>query len=97
MDDNRMKIHLLVDNQRYPMTILREEEGLWREAAKQINDMLNTVRNGYRELTPSQHWAMVAILLSHKEIASRDRNDTQPIHDKLKELTDELDKYIKEE
>lgn len=95
--DDMMKIHLLVDNQRYPLNIRREEEGLWREAAKQIDDMLNKVRGNYTEKTSSEHWAMVAIILSFREVAARDRNDTQPFHNKLKELTNEIEKYIKEE
>ena len=39
-----MKIHLLIDNERYPLTIRREDELLYRNAAKQIdNKLTNTV------------------------------------------------------
>ena len=31
--DDMMKIHLLIDNERYPMTIRREDEQLYRDAA----------------------------------------------------------------
>ena len=42
--DDMMKIHLLIDNERYPMTIRREDEQLYRDAAKQIdNKLTNTV------------------------------------------------------
>ena len=36
--DDMMKIHLLIDNERYPMTIRREDEQLYRDAAKQIDN-----------------------------------------------------------
>ena len=39
--DDMMKIHLLIDNERYPMTIRREDEQLYRDAAKQIDNKLN--------------------------------------------------------
>ena len=35
--DDMMKIHLLIDNERYPMTIRREDEQLYRDAAKQLS------------------------------------------------------------
>ena len=38
--DDMMKIHLLIDNERYPMTIRREDEQLYRDAAKQIDNKL---------------------------------------------------------
>ena len=40
-----MKIHLLIDNERYPMTIRREDEQLYRDAAKQIDNKLNKYRS----------------------------------------------------
>ncbi len=46
--DDMMKIHLLIDNERYPMTIRREDEQLYRDAAKQIDNKLNK----YRSYTP---------------------------------------------
>ena len=42
--DDMMKIHLLIDNERYPMTIRREDEQLYRDAAKQIDNKLNKYR-----------------------------------------------------
>lgn len=45
--DDMMKIHLLIDNERYPMTIRREDEQLYRDAAKQIDNKLNKYRSYY--------------------------------------------------
>ena len=51
MDDKMMKINLLIDNQRYPLNIPREQEAKYRDAAKMINNTLNKYRsmwpNGY--------------------------------------------------
>mgnify|MGYP002242177678 CR=1 FL=1 len=50
--DDMMKIHLLIDNERYPMTIRREDEQLYRDAAKQIDNKLNKYRSYYPDFTP---------------------------------------------
>ena len=47
MTDDQMKIHLLIDNERYPLIIKREEEQLYRDAAKQIDYKLNKYRNKF--------------------------------------------------
>ena len=41
MDDKMMKINLLIDCQRYPLNIRREDEQLYRDAAKLIDKTLN--------------------------------------------------------
>ena len=57
-----MKIHLLIDNERYPLTIRREDELLYRNSAKQIS--------------------------------MKDKNNTEPYQEKLKELTKEIEQYL---
>ena len=83
--DDMMKIHLLIDNERYPMTIRREDEQLYRDAAKQIDNKLNKYRSYYPDFSPTRHWAMAAL---------KDRNDTAPYQEKLQELTKEIEKQI---
>lgn len=94
MDDNKMKINLLIDCQRYPLNIRREDEQLYRDAAKLIDKTLNKYRSWRPELSSNQHWAMAALELAYAFISNKDRNDTQPYLKKLEELTEELDKYI---
>ena len=84
-----MKIHLLIDNERYPMTIRREDEQLYRDAAK-----LNKYRSYYPDFSPARHWAMAALELAFENISMKDRNNTAPYQEKLKELTKEIEKQI---
>ena len=44
MDDKLMKIKLLIDCQHYPLNIRREDEQLYRDAAKLIDKALNYYR-----------------------------------------------------
>ena len=94
MDDKMMRITLLIDCQRYPLHIRREDEQLYRDAAKMIDTTLNKYRSWKPELGANNHWAMAALELAFNLMSMKDRNDTQPDLDKLKELTKELDNYV---
>ena len=94
--DDRMKINLLIDCQKYPLNIRREDELLYRDAAKLIDKTLNKYREWKPDLSSNQHWAMAALELAYAFISNKDKNDTQPYLRKLEELTGELDKVISE-
>ena len=94
MDEKMMKINLLIDSQRYPLNIRREDEGLYREAARLIDRTLNKYRGWKPELDATNHWAMAALELAFQIVSREDRNDTKPYLDKLTELTKELEDYI---
>ena len=94
MDDNKMKINLLIDCQRYPLNIRREDEQLYRDAAKLIDKTLNKYRSMWPDLSASNHWAMAALEIAFNLTTNENRNDTKPYLEKLEELTKELDNYI---
>jgi cell division protein ZapA len=94
--DDRMKINLLIDCQKYPLNIRREDELLYRDAAKLIDKTLNKYREWKPDLSSNQHWAMAALELAYAFISNKDKNDTQPYLRKLEELTKELDNVISE-
>ena len=92
--NDKMKIHLLIDNQKYPLTITREDEILYREAAKQIDNKLNKYRRLYPEFGSERYWAMAALELAFENISLRRRNDTAPYMEILKRLEDCVDDCI---
>ena len=94
--DDRMKINLLIDCQKYPLNIRREDELLYRDAAKLIDKTVNKYREWKPDLSSNQHWAMAALELAYAFISNKDKNDTQPYLRKLEELTRELDNVISE-
>ena len=94
--DDRMKINLLIDCQKYPLNIRREDELLYRDAAKLIDKTLNKYREWKPDLSSNQRWAMAALELAYAFISNKDKNDTQPYLRKLEELTKELDNVISE-
>lgn len=92
-----MKIHLLIDNERYPLIIKREEEHLYRDAAKQIDYKLNKYRNKFPNFNTEKYWVMTALELAFENMSMKDRNDTQPYQEKLKQLEEDIDECIRKE
>ena len=66
----------------------------YRDAAKQIDNKLNKYRSYYPDFSPARHWAMAALELAFENISMKDRNNTAPYQEKLKELTKEIEKQI---
>ena len=92
---NLMKIHVLIDSQRYPMIVKRTDEFQYREAARLLNDRLNIYRENYPDIGIIKQWAMTAYDMAFDAVTYKNRNDTQPYKDKLEELGKELDEYLK--
>lgn len=93
-NDDMIRIHLLIDNERYPLFIPREEEEFYRSAAKQIDYTLNKYRKAYPEFGDDKHWAMAALELAFDNERLYDRQDTKPFTEKMKLLEQEIDKCI---
>ena len=79
----------------YPLTILREEEEMVREAAKQVDIRLNAYREHYQNVTPEKIIAMVAYQFALENLKMKKRSDTRPYADKIEELTEVLETYFK--
>ena len=97
-DDKKMlNIQLRVADMYLPMTIRREEEVYYREAAKRIDNLLNLYRDSFKEQNTEKYMTMVALHLSVTAVRLERRNDTQPFKDKIEELTRTLEDYLKDD
>jgi cell division protein ZapA len=65
-----------------------------RKAAKQVNDRLNLYREKYRTQPTDKLLAMVAYQFAQEKLTLEQRNDTKPFTDKIRELTDLLEKHF---
>lgn len=85
-----------------PMTILREDEESVRKAAKQVERLYVEYSTKFdsaikRKAIAKEHLlAMVAYHLSRENMRLKDRNDKEPYTNKVKELTEELEDYIRQ-
>lgn len=91
-------IHIEIAGRRYPITIQRDKEEEMRAAAKQINQKILQYQSKYgTQLDTQDMLAMVALQLSVENLTWEDKHDTSSFEDKIRELNDELDKYLKDQ
>ena len=93
--NDKIKINLQMAGSTSPLPILREEEEMVREAAKQVDIRLNAYREHYQNVTPEKIIAMVAYQFALENLKMKKRNDTRPYADKIEELTEVLETYFK--
>lgn len=97
-DKELMTIRIRIENEYYPMkNIRRDEEWLYREAAKRVEDSLNQYRDSFPNLDKEKYLTMIAFHMSLKATRLEKRNDTKPYEDKIENLTRTLEEYLGED
>lgn len=96
-DKNLLNIQLRVADILLPLTVKRDEEEFYREAAKRIDILLNTYRGNFPEQSRVEYLIMVALHLSVACVKLERKNDTLPFTTKIEELTRMLEDYLKKD
>ena len=95
--DEEFLINIVIAGKKYPLTIKRHEEELARAAADQINSKILQYRQHFAvEVDTKDLLAMVTFQLSVENLILEDKNDTSPFTEKIQELTDKLESYLKD-
>ena len=92
--DDLFEIKLMVGGTYYPLTIRRKDEGLYREAARRINDKLNRYRERYPQLSEEKYYVMAAVHIAMVNVMLEDFNDTAPYKEKIQQMDKELDSIL---
>jgi len=97
--DEHLIINLRVANVRYPLRVKRTEEEVYRKAAYEIDYKLGQYKNyftgnGDAPLPNSDYMAMTAIQAVAEKVEQQLR--AQTFESKVKELSQELEKFLKE-
>lgn len=95
--NDEIKINLQMAGSTYPLTIKRKDEEMIRKAAKEVDNRMNAYKKHFPNVSPERIIAMVAYQFSLEKLRLEDRNDTEPYTNKIKELTEELENYFKEQ
>ncbi len=96
--DEDFLINIDIAGKKYPLTIKRKEEELYRKAAKRLNTLMGRygARYGHNEDVDTKDLlAMVAFHFAKNCVTLEERNDTSPFTEKIQELTTELEGYLK--
>ena len=96
--DDKFLIHVEIADKSYGLWINREDEQLARDAAKQIRTKINQYRLSFSqsEVDVKDLLAMVAFQLSMSNLQLEKKNDTNPFTEKIQELTEDIDNYLKD-
>ncbi len=97
--DDKFLIHIEIAGRRYPLTIRRSDEERARKAAAQINSKMFQYRHELFENDASVDamdlLAMTAFQLSFRNLRYEEVNETTPFVEKISELKQELEDYLK--
>ncbi len=95
--EDKLSIRVNVADRYYPLRIDRNDEERIRKAAKLINDKLMQYKQRYTDKDVQDFLAMVALQYVIKLLEQENRNDTTPILNVVKELSDKLDSVLSED
>ena len=94
--DDKFLIQVEIAGKSYGIRINRSEEQVAREAVRQIRKKMDQYRKKYSDVDVKDLLAMVTFQLSVENLKLEDKNDTSPFTEKIQELTDELESFLKD-
>lgn len=96
MAEDKLHIKLHIYDTDISVNVPREDEGYYRNAAKLINEIVNTYAGLFKGKKSDKdvlYMALIDIALRYEK--ERDRNDTAPFSDILGKLTSEIEDALK--
>ena len=95
--DDKLSIKVNVADRYYPLKIERKDEEKIRKAARLINEKVLQYKQRYLDKDVQDFLAMAALQFVTRVIETEDRMDVLPLEQKLQDLHDELEEYLKGE
>lgn len=95
--NEKLSIRVNIADKYYPLKIDRNEEERIRKAAKLINDKVLQYKKKYVDKDVLDFLAMTALQNTTRMVELEERHDVNTLAEGIKEITEELDEYIKEE
>ncbi len=95
--DETFEIKLLIGGIYYPLTIKRQDEVMYREAARRINSLLNRYRDHFPQLSDEKYYVMASLHIAMTNLMWENFNDTLPFKERIEELTKQIDNVLANE
>ena len=95
--DDKLSIKVNVADRYYPLKIERKDEEKIRKAARLINEKVLQYKQRYLDKDVQDFLAMAALQFVTRVIEMEDRFDPLPLENRLQELNEELEEYLKGE
>ena len=91
---DKFTIQLLIGNQMYPVTVRRDQEEIFRKAAKLINGKLSKYQQAYQHQPYEKYMSMALLELSVGVLQAGEDNDKGPYQETLEQLTKEMEDVL---
>ncbi|MCQ2051761.1 MAG: cell division protein ZapA [Bacteroidaceae bacterium] len=88
---DKITIKLVIGENKYPLVIERQDEPLFREAAKKVNDILGRYTQKYPGKNSSEYFAMAALHIGFLNLIMEQNNDTEPYQEMMKRVSSTLE------
>lgn len=96
MEKNTLKINLKVGGVKFPLTIARKDELIYRDAEKLVNKYIEKNTTYYsKELASEEIKVLVAFQIAVTLVKHLMNMDLTPMEEKIKELDQEIDNLLK--
>ena len=95
--EEKLSIRINVADRYYPLKIERKDEEKIRKATRLINEKVLQYKQRYQEKDAQDFLAMAALQFVTRLMEMEERNDMLPLEQKLQDLNEELEEYLKRE
>lgn len=91
---DKLVIQLLIGKQVYPITVRRDQEEVYRKAARQINEKLGRYEQSHPNLSYERYTSVALLDFAVQVIQTQMQKDQSPYEDVVKRLTDEITQLL---
>ena len=95
-NSDKLVITLMIGRQSQQIHILREQEEIYRNAARQINEKLSRYETAYPNQATERYMSIVLLDLAVQMLQQKEKDDVGPIFDVLEGLTTEIENAIEQ-
>ena len=95
--EEKLSIRINVADRYYPLKIERKDEEKIRKATRLINEKVLQYKQRYQDKDAQDFLAMAALQFVTRLIEMEERNDTLPLEQRLQDLNEELEEFLKRE
>lgn len=93
MADEKLTINVTVGPYPVRLSVPREDEGVYRQAQKAVNQLYDRLVQMYPTKNPNEIWALTAYQSAIAALKSQQRT-TGPAVEQIKKVEEELDKIL---
>lgn len=93
-EKDKIVIQLHIGSQKYPISVVREQEEIFRKAAKQINEKISRYQTAYPGQGYEKYMSVVLLDFAVKVLQIEHNNATEPYNEALEKLTAEIEEIL---